>query len=397
MTAARRVRVLFLVEGFTDIRFVVGLSEISALTMIVPSRAYRESQLAERVLESGASVKVVEIPGGRLRFQSSALRQLWKHVADCDVVLAQELLRGALDANVIGLLRRTPVVAYVAISPLEYFLCRRERGEIGPVTAWLGAAVIQALVSINGRLATRCLGVGPYLKDVASSWCPRTDVGLYYGVDIDCFRPADLAERNRLRDQLNLRRDKFIVVLSSRVSHEKDPETVVRAVALARSRGLDAVLLNLGGGYQEFLRLPSRLGIKDADAWVYARPAVHPMKDLADFFRAADVVALASLAEGAGLSTLEALACETPVAATAVGGMTTQLSEYATLTPRRDVPAMAEALLAIAANPDAARARAGAGREYVCRCWNREKAFADLAVVLSSAAKRRQQMTFAIR
>ena len=67
-----------------------------------------------------------------------------------------------------------------------------------------------------------------------------------------------------------------------------------------------------------------------------ARPAVHPMQDLADYFRAADAVALASLAEGAGISPLEALACETPVVATAVGGMAVLLRGYASLTPRRD-------------------------------------------------------------
>ena len=115
------------------------------------------------------------------------------------------------------------------------------------------------------------------------------------------FRPADAEERARLRRRLQLPRDKFLVVLSSRISHEKDPETVVRAVALARRRGLDAALLNLGGGHREFLALPARLGIDDASSWLLARPAVHPMKDLADYFRAADAVALASLAEGAAI------------------------------------------------------------------------------------------------
>ena len=35
------MRVLFFVEGFTDIRFVVGLSEICDLTLAVPAGAYR--------------------------------------------------------------------------------------------------------------------------------------------------------------------------------------------------------------------------------------------------------------------------------------------------------------------------------------------------------------------
>ena len=66
-------------EGFTDIRFVVGLSEICELTMIVPTRTYRASGLAERVAHSGATLRVIEIPGGRLAFQTRSLRALWQH------------------------------------------------------------------------------------------------------------------------------------------------------------------------------------------------------------------------------------------------------------------------------------------------------------------------------
>jgi glycosyltransferase involved in cell wall biosynthesis len=386
--APRPVLVLFLVEGFTDIRFVVGLSQICDLTMMVPSRPFRESGLAERVAESKATLRVIEIPGSRLRFQLQSMRELWRHVGGCDLILSQEVLRGSLNANSIGLLRRKPVVTYMSISPLEYFRCRRERRQIGPVTWWLGSTLIRTLVTINGRLATRCLALGPYLRDLASQWCAHTEIGLYYGVDVEYFRPADAIERSGLRERLDLPRDKFLIVLSSRISHEKDPETVLRAVALARARGLDAVLLNLGGGHREFLALAASLGFHDQDAasWVLARPAVHPMKDLADYFRAADAVAMASLAEGAGISPLEALACGTPVVATAVGGMAVLLRDYASLTPRQDVGSMADALVAIARNPNAARDQARLGREYVCREWNREKAFGDLAVVLQTVA-----------
>src|SRR3982750_4749043 len=109
-TAAQRLRVLFLVEGFTDIRFVVGLSRICELTMIVPARTYRESGLDDRVAESGAAVRVIALPGGRLRFQLHSMRELWRHAGECDVMLSQELLRGSLAANIVGRLRRTPVV-----------------------------------------------------------------------------------------------------------------------------------------------------------------------------------------------------------------------------------------------------------------------------------------------
>ena len=51
-----RRKVLFFVEGFTDIRFVVGLSEISDLTLCVPaSSRISSSGLRERVAASGAT------------------------------------------------------------------------------------------------------------------------------------------------------------------------------------------------------------------------------------------------------------------------------------------------------------------------------------------------------
>ena len=63
MSVRRGLRVIFFVEGFTDIRFVVGLSRICELTMIVPARPYVESGLAERVADSGASLRVIEVAG----------------------------------------------------------------------------------------------------------------------------------------------------------------------------------------------------------------------------------------------------------------------------------------------------------------------------------------------
>jgi glycosyltransferase involved in cell wall biosynthesis len=375
-------RVLFFVEGFTDIRFVVGLSRICDLTMCVPTATYGVSGLRDRVTASGARLQVVEIPGSRVSFQWRSLRWLWGHAREFDVIVSQEVLRGSLNATIVGRLLGVPVLTYMGIAPVEYFRCRRERKQIGPVAAWVGELAIRVMMTINGRLATRCLAMGPYLRDVALRYCPRSSIGLYYGVDTTFFRPADADERRQLREKHSLPVDRFLVFLSSRISHEKDPETVLRATALARNDGLDAVVINLGGGYQDFLALASELGFTDADQWVLGRPAAHPMIDVADYFRCADVMALASLAEGAAYSTLEALACGTPVVATAVGGMAVQLAGVATLTPRKDPRAMADAFLEIARHPDTARAQAMRGRELVVREWSREKAFGDLADVI---------------
>src|SRR5436309_13744654 len=79
---------LFIVEGFTDIRFVVGLASICNLTMVVPAGQYRSSGLKQRVTESGAPVTVYEIPGGRLGFQTRAFAYLWKASKTFDCILA---------------------------------------------------------------------------------------------------------------------------------------------------------------------------------------------------------------------------------------------------------------------------------------------------------------------
>lgn len=372
------MRVLFFVEGYTDIRFVVGLSQICDLTMVVPQTAYQESGLKGRVIQSEIALEVVEIPGSRLGFQWRSLCWLWRYAQEYDVILAQEVLRGALNANLVGRLRQVPVVMMTAIAPVEYFRCRRERKQLGWMQAIAGEWVIRSLVWLNGKLATRCLAMGSYLTQLNSRDCRETYNSLYYGIDVEYFSPPRLLEREHLRRHHHLPSDRFVILFPSRISHEKDPETVLKAVAIARSRGLNAVILNLSGGYQTFLDLAKEMNLPDWETWVLARSAVHPMTEMADFLKLADVVVQASLAEGLGIAPLEAIACGTPVVATAVGGMAVTLPNYARLVPRRDAEAMAEQLLWVANHPKPAQLQALRGRNYVVREWNHQKAFGEL-------------------
>jgi glycosyltransferase involved in cell wall biosynthesis len=222
---------------------------------------------------------------------------------------------------------------------------------------------------------------------VAGRTSSNPEVGGYYGVDVNLFCPVTAAERRALRRRHDLPEDRFLIFFSSRISHEKDPETVLRATALVRKKGLDAVVMNLGGGFKDFLNRAREIGITDAAEWMIGRPPVHPMKDLCEYFQAADLVIQSSLAEGAGMSPLEALACGTPVVATNLGGMAVLLAGVAQLTPRQNPQAMADAILWVAQHRDEALAQAKRGREYVIANWRREKAFGDLKAVLENAAR----------
>jgi glycosyltransferase involved in cell wall biosynthesis len=383
----KQLKALFLVEGFTDVRFILGLSDICSLTLVVPTRAFAESGLKKRLALTSAKLEIVELDGGRPAFQLRSLVYLLHRARQFDVVLSQEVLRGSLNATLVGALLNVPVVTYMGISPVEYFRCRWERRQIGGLKKLCGEIIINALMLTNGLLAARCLAMGPYLQSIAAQYCRRTEIGLYYGVDAEFFKPLDPSDRLALRPRLELPSDKFLIVLSSRISHEKDPETVLRATAIARQQGLDAAILNLGGDFQRFMELSRTIGLPDNADWVLGRPAAHPMNDLAEYFQTADVVALASLAEGAAFSTLEALACGTPVVATAVGGMAVQLKGYARLTPRQNPRAMAEQFLWVASHRKEASVQALLGRDYVTREWSREKAFYRLRQVLENVVK----------
>ena len=385
MAGTDRMKVLYFCEGYTDIRFVVGLSEICDLTMAIPAKHLHESGLADRLAESGARVHVDTLEGGRLAFQWRSVLYLLRRLRSFDVVLSQEMGRGSLSATAVGKALGVPVVLYLGTSPVEYFHCRRIRGQVGPIRAWASETFLATAMRVTGALSSAVVTTGPYLGAMAARLASRVFEGYYCGIDTSLFKPVSREQRACLRERLQFPSGKFVILFPSRISHEKDPETVLKAAAIARDRGLDAVVMNLGGGFQDFIACARRLGLRACEEWVIGRPAVHPMKNLCEYMQAADVTVQASLAEGGGMSPLEALACGTPVVATRVGGMALTLHGIAQLIPPGDATAMADAFEWVSRNADAARQQAMAGREYVETTWSRDRAFASIAAALEES------------
>ncbi len=381
-----QMKLLFVVEGNTDIRFVDGLSRHFALTLLVPRSQYEQSGLKARIQGLGLNLDVVEISGGRLRYQWGSLRWLLTNAKNFDVIVAQEILRGALNANLAGRFAKVPVVTYVCLPSLEYFDCRRERKQISQGEWIVGRALIYALSWINGKLAQRCFALGDHLQNYAKKFSPRVVPAFYYGVDTKRFRPLEKKNNEskvELRRRLKLSEDGFLVLFSSRLSHEKDPETFLLACEQVRWSGIPLRVLNLSGDYEKFISLSERL-LGHCD-WVEGRPAVNPMHELADYYRAVDCLVQSSLAEGLGLSPLEALACEVPVVATNVGGMKSHLGDYAQLVARKDFGDMARALRAVYRRP--AGQEYGNGRQYVAKIWESEMGFLAFEKALTTLTR----------
>ena len=140
----------------------------------------------------------------------------------------------------------------------------------------------------------------------------RIDV-VHPGVDLQTFTPGD---RAAARAALGLPPDEQVVVFVGRILPLKAPDVLLRAVAR-----LPALRVVIAGGPSGsglaapdgLIRLAEELGI--AGRVTFLPP--QSREQLANLYRAADVVAVPSYSESFGLVAVEAQACGTPVLAAA--------------------------------------------------------------------------------
>jgi len=145
------------------------------------------------------------------------------------------------------------------------------------------------------------------------------------GVDLTTFRPGDTAEA---RAAVGLPLDAQVLLFVGRIQPLKAPDVLLRAAAemLARRPELrpKLVVVVLGGPSGSGLGKPRALQELAHELGIDAQVRFVPPVDratLAQWYRAADLVAVPSYSESFGLVAIEAQACGTPVVAAAVGGL----------------------------------------------------------------------------
>ncbi|MCI9889035.1 D-inositol-3-phosphate glycosyltransferase [Micrococcales bacterium 31B] len=145
------------------------------------------------------------------------------------------------------------------------------------------------------------------------------------GVDLDAFTPGSRAEARRA---LGLPSDAVVLLFVGRIQPLKAPDVLLRAAEdmLHRDPSLRSklVVAVLGGPSGTGLASPTGLIDLAGELGIADLTRFHPPVDratLAQWFRAATVVAVPSHNESFGLVALEAMACGAPVAAARVGGL----------------------------------------------------------------------------
>lgn len=172
------------------------------------------------------------------------------------------------------------------------------------------------------------------------------------GIDTNCFRPA---ERAAERAALGLAMDAPTVLFASASSTNvyKDPASMYQAM-LAMTEGIPKLQLLCVGA-----ALPKQVTRKLKT--LRQLPRVQDPQAMAQLYRAADLFVHSARAEAFGKTVTEAMACGTPVLASAVGGITEQIipGKSGLLCPVGDPQAMAAAAMEFFAAPPEQRAVMG--------------------------------------
>lgn len=185
---------------------------------------------------------------------------------------------------------------------------------------------------------------GLMLQDRVS---PDRIMVVYNGMDLELFRQG--AESN-LRKELGIPVSAFVVAAAGRLIRGKGFDIVIRAVALARQRGIDAYCLIAGAGdkHAELEALSQELGVQSSIRMLGFR------RDVAAVFGAADAVSMPSstLPETFCYAALEGLASGRPVIASRLGALPELVTEdVGCLTTAGDAEGIAGAIAELACDP----------------------------------------------
>jgi glycosyltransferase involved in cell wall biosynthesis len=178
------------------------------------------------------------------------------------------------------------------------------------------------------------------------------------GMDVSGF--TDLPDkRSRVRDQLGIGDAVVLVGLIGRLVPIKGLDIFLSAAARIRSQSGDQVFFVIAGDgplRQELEASAASVGV--ADRCVF----LGEVSDVAGFYAACDIIVMSSRNEGAPIALLEAMGAGKAIVATSVGGIPDMVADdiSALLVPKENPAALAEAILRLAADPDA-RARLGQG------------------------------------
>ena len=167
----------------------------------------------------------------------------------------------------------------------------------------------QAFVTLSDHMRKEALEICPGAAD--------KHVKVPGGVDVDRFKIAQ--DTGAIREKLALPKDMFVLFTARRLARRMGLENLVQAMATVEKLRDDVVLVIGGRGelWDSLNVQIKRLGLKRTLMAGY----ISYDEALPSYYQASDLFIMPSITmEGFGLSTMESLACGTPVLGTPTGG-----------------------------------------------------------------------------
>lgn len=213
------------------------------------------------------------------------------------------------------------------------------------------------------RKGDRVVAVGQSVKEALVRYeglGPERVEVIYNGVDPAAFTLAE-NDRDRVRAELGVAGDDFVLLQVARLDALKDHATAVRTLERVVRKYPDVRLVLVGDGPQRGA-IEREIASRGVAPWVRLLGQRH---DLPQLYRAADAFFLTSVSEGIPVTVLEAMAAGLPVIATGVGGLPEIVApeETGLLAAAGDDAALAAHVGRLARDPGAARRLGEAGRK----------------------------------
>jgi glycosyltransferase involved in cell wall biosynthesis len=160
---------------------------------------------------------------------------------------------------------------------------------------------------------------------------------------------SEPGERSRLRRELGISEDDFLLMSAGRLAAVKDLGTLIKAFAIAREPSIARLRLVIIGDGPERAMLEGLCRSLQLDTVI---SFLGVRADVPCLMQAADGFAMSSLSEGLPMVLLEAMAARVPCVATSVGGIPELFSGGAgVLVAPKDATGLADALLKLTVDP----------------------------------------------
>ena len=153
---------------------------------------------------------------------------------------------------------------------------------------------------------------------------PRRITVIPPGMDENRFSPVRMEDKRKLQEKLGFEKNDVLVV--GRMAENKGHDLLIRSLPVLLKLVPEARLVAAIGseesqqdidGVDKLKELAKELNVEDHILW---KPYI-PDEQLADYYRAAAIFALASRYEPFGMVAIEAMACGTPAVITVHGGL----------------------------------------------------------------------------